>query len=310
MRRVVIDTDVGFNVDDAYALAFAARSPELAVEGVTTVYGDTLLRAKIAEKVLRLAGRGDIPVIAGLGEPLSRERRAFMFGFEGEGILDEEDEGVPAPTGAVEFLVSMCTSKVTLVTIGPLTNVAAAISHDPDLADRVEEIITMGGLLEPVVIEGKVLPVRAEYNVNCDPDAAITVLESGANITLVPLNATMKVENALGEEELSAFRKADTPLTRMLLKASELWLKRLGELSRAAGMPPERVRLWMHDPLTVALAVDRRIFTVEKMGVEAHVEGGELRMSIGERGFEVNVCRGGNYDKFKKMLIGRLVKAY
>ncbi|MEM3149089.1 MAG: nucleoside hydrolase, partial [Candidatus Jordarchaeales archaeon] len=72
MRRVLIDTDVGLDVDDAYALAFAARSPELAVEGVTTVYGDTLLRAKIACKVLRLAGRGDIPVVAGLGKPLSR----------------------------------------------------------------------------------------------------------------------------------------------------------------------------------------------------------------------------------------------
>jgi len=308
LRRVLIDTDVGLDVDDAYALAFAARSPELAVEGVTTVYGDTLLRAKIACKVLRLAGRGDIPVVAGLGKPLSRDREAFMFGFEGEGILDEEDEGVSVSTDAADFLVSMSTSGVTLVTIGPLTNVAAAIRCDPEVAEKVEEIIVMGGLLEPVLVEGKVIPVRTEYNVNCDPEATITVLESGARVTLVPLNTTMKVENALGEAELAALKMANTPLTRMLLRASELWLKRLGELSHASGMPPERVRLWMHDPLTVALTINRHIFTIEKLRVKVYVERGELRMAIREDGCEINVCRGADYKAFKKMLIERLVK--
>lgn len=308
MRRIVIDTDVGFDVDDAYALAFAARSPELTVEGVTTVYGDTLLRASVACKVLRLAGRSDIPVVAGLGEPLSRWKRAHMFGFEGEGILEEGDELPQVPTNAVEFLLSKCSSKVTLVTIGPLTNVAAAIRRDPGIVDEVEEIIVMGGLLEPVVVEGKVIPTRTEYNVNCDPEATIAVLESGAKITLVPLNTTMRVENALSEEDLSALRRAGTPLTRTLLRASEMWLKRLDELRRALGMPPERVKLWMHDPLTVAAAIDRRIFTLEKLRVKAQVVEGELRLSVKEDGCEVNVCRGADYRRFKEMLVERLTR--
>lgn len=308
MRRVVVDTDVGFDVDDAYALALAARSHEISLEGVTTVYGDTLLRARVACKVLRLAGRGDVPVIAGLGEPLSSYRKAFMFGFEGEGILEEEDTDTPAPLDAIEFLVSKCTSGAILVAIGPLTNIAMAIRSSPDVAEKVEEIVVMGGVLDPVVVEGKVLPIRTEYNVNCDPDATITVLESGANITLVPLNVTMRVENALSEGELSALKRADTPLTRMLLRASGLWLRRLGELSRAAGMPPERVRLWMHDPLTVALAINRRMFKVEELRVRAYVEYGELRMAVGENGYEVNVCREADYKAFKEMLISRLVR--
>ncbi|MHA1710744.1 MAG: hypothetical protein ACTSUS_01555, partial [Candidatus Freyarchaeota archaeon] len=113
-------------------------------------------------------------------------------------------------------------------------------------------------------------------------------------------------ENALGEAELSMLREADTPLTRTLLRASRLWLKRLGEMSRAAGMPPERVRLWMHDPLTVAVAVNRRIFEIEKVRVKAYVERGELRLALSEEGCEVGVCWNADYEAFKEMLMERL----
>ncbi len=307
MRGVVIDTDIGFDVDDAYALAFAARSP-MVIEGVTTVYGDTLLRAKIARKVLRLAGREDIPVIAGLKEPISKGRRALMFGFEGEGILDEENDlELPVPSDAVKFIVSKCLEGKTLITIGPLTNAAVALRSQPELAEKVEEIIVMGGILEPIVVEGKELPLRTEYNVNCDPEATMVVLESG-KVTLVPLNITMRLENALGEADLARLRDAGTPLTRTLLKASELWLRRLSALSQMMGMPPERVRLWMHDPLTVAVAVRRDLFKIEKANIKVCMEKGELRITFSEEGYEVNICKDAKYKAFKEMLINRLTE--
>jgi purine nucleosidase len=140
LTRIILDTDVGMDVDDAYAISLAAKSPEITIEGITTVYGDTLLRAKIALKLLKLAGRSDIPVFVGEGEPITENKKSFMLGFEGEGLLTPEDRGLKVTFGnAVEFITSRALDSkrdLTLVCIGALTNIATAFKREPNIRKK------------------------------------------------------------------------------------------------------------------------------------------------------------------------------
>ncbi|MHA1580711.1 MAG: nucleoside hydrolase [Candidatus Freyarchaeota archaeon] len=311
MRRIILDTDVGLDVDDAYAISLAARSPELSLEGVTTVYGDAQLRARIAVKLLKLAGGGNVPVLAGEGEPITKDRQALMLGFEGEGILTPEDRKVRVSGGAVDFTTSKALASernLTIVAIGPLTNVAKAIVREPGFTDCVEELVVMGGVINPPEIEGKRVPFEYEYNFNCDPEATRIVFESGIPITLVPVDITMKPENHLTENELERLREADTPLTRTLLEMTRVWLKHYGELAPILGLTPEMVKPWMHDPLTVTVTLREKIFRIERVNLRIDTSEGTARVVLDEGGAEIRVCKDADFQIFKKLLIERLTK--
>ena len=166
-RRVVLDTDIGTDVDDALALALALASPELELVAVTTVSGDTTLRARIAARLLALAGRTDVPVHAGCAEPLGGTAGFAWFGHEGDGILDRSRDAV-APEPAVDALLRLFREQdgLELVTIGPLTNVAVALERDPGLAGRIARLTAMGGWLrgvrhrrQPAAAGGRLQPV-------------------------------------------------------------------------------------------------------------------------------------------------------
>ena len=167
-RRIVLDTDIGTDVDDALALALALASPELELVAVTTVSGDTTLRGRIAARLLALAGRTDVPVHAGCAEPLGGTAGFAWFGHEGDGILDRSRDAV-APEPAVDALLRLFREQdgLELVTIGPLTNVAVALERDPGLARRIARLTAMGGWLREVVIGGQA-PVRTD-RVGVDP---------------------------------------------------------------------------------------------------------------------------------------------
>jgi len=311
LRRIILDTDVGLDVDDAYAISLAARSPDLSLEGVTTVYGDTQLRARVAVKLLKLAGGGNVPVLAGKGEPITKDRQALMLGFEGEGILTPEDRKVRVSGGAVDFITSKALASernLTIVAIGALTNVAKAIEREPGITDCVEELFVMGGVINPPEIEGKKVPFEYEYNFNCDPEATRIVFESGVPITLVPVDVTMKPENHLTENELERLREADTPLTRTLLEMTRVWLKHYGELAPILGLTPGMVRPWMHDPLTVTVTLRKEIFKIGKLNLRIDTADGNAKVVPDKNGVEVRVCTDADFQRFKNLLIERLTK--
>ncbi len=134
-HRVIFDTDIGTDVDDILALAFLLGSPEIQLDGVTTVYGDVALRARMVQKLLRLRGVGGIPVHTGVGQPLLGLDPVYWPGHEGVGLLDDDDD-LPAPNErhAVDFLIEHVMAnpgEMTLLAVGPLTNVATAIIREP-----------------------------------------------------------------------------------------------------------------------------------------------------------------------------------
>jgi inosine-uridine nucleoside N-ribohydrolase len=191
--QILIDCDPGH--DDAIALLLALASPEVELLGVTTVSGNQTLDKTTANalRVLEFVGRDDVPVAAGADRPLVRERFVAAY-VHGESGLDGPDlpspRGAPVAAHAVDFLaeaIDGARGPVTLVPVGPLTNVALLLARYPDVAGRLERIVLMGGAIG----EGNVTPA-AEFNIWADPEAARRIFESGLAVTMIGLDVTHK----------------------------------------------------------------------------------------------------------------------
>ncbi len=190
---VLLDCDPGH--DDAIALLLALASPELELLGVTTVSGNQTLEKTTANalRVLELVGRGDIPVASGADRPLERDPYVATD-VHGESGLDgpelPEPQGTVVPEDAVSFLAGRILGSdrpITLVPIGPLTNVALLLERHPEAAGRLDRIVLMGG----AIAEGNVTPA-AEFNIWADPEAAAKVFSSGLDVTMIGLDVTHK----------------------------------------------------------------------------------------------------------------------
>jgi pyrimidine-specific ribonucleoside hydrolase len=193
---IVIDTDPG--VDDAVALMLALASPEVELRAVTAVFGNVALDATTANagRILALCDRADVPVAAGAARPLvhpQRTRAEQVHGGDGLGgrAATLPAPAVPDPRTAVEMLAAVLRASdqpVTLVPIGPLTNIALLLAVHPDLAPRVGRIVWMGGSLSAGNTTGV-----AEFNAHCDPEAAHRVLtQADVPVTMVPLDLTLR----------------------------------------------------------------------------------------------------------------------
>lgn len=188
---ILLDCDPGH--DDAIALLLALASPELDLLGVTTVAGNQTLDKTTANalRVLELAGRDDVPVAAGADRPLARELfiAAYVHGETGmDGPALPEPQGEPVPEHAVDFLAERILGSdrpVTIVPVGPLTNVALLLARYPEVVASVERIVLMGG----AIAEGNVTPA-AEFNIYVDPEAAWRVFRSGLPLTMIGLDVT------------------------------------------------------------------------------------------------------------------------
>jgi pyrimidine-specific ribonucleoside hydrolase len=187
---IVIDCDPGH--DDAIAILLALASPEVELRGITTVAGNQTLEktTRNALKVLELAGRTDIPVAAGADAPLKRKLRVAA-NVHGESGLDGPDlpEPTTKPVGghAADLLDTWLEPGVVLVPTGPLTNVALLLEQHPEVKERLERIVWMGG----AIAEGNVTPA-AEFNAFVDPEAAAAVFGSGIPVTMIGLDITHK----------------------------------------------------------------------------------------------------------------------
>lgn len=264
-RRIIIDTDPG--VDDALAILLALRSPELRVEAITAVAGNVTLdqATENALKVTELAGKEEVAVARGAAKPLVNKPALaeFVHGAGGLGGVElpaprfEPDQRAAADLIAETVLAAP--GEITLVAIGPLTNLATAFTRDASLAGAVAEVILMGG----VCGEGNVTPV-AEFNIHTDAEAAKVVFESGAPITMLALDATRQA--VLRREHLARLRESEDTVARTAALLAETYVafgERLG-LGGAA----------LHDPLAVGLAIDRGFATeIEPMRVDVETKG-------------------------------------
>jgi purine nucleosidase len=314
MKKILLDTDVGTDVDDALALALAIRSPEIDLRAVTTVSCDPLLRARIARKILILGGRTDIPVAAGLGTSLLRKSQDLMLGHEGKGVLESEQDGLPVdPKHGVDMIIKMimqAEEPLTLVTIGPVSNVALAIIREPSIIQRIEQMVIMGGCIYPELVGDGRFPedvaAKMEHNLGADPEATEVVLGSGIPTILVPAEITYQVW--LTEEDMARLRDVDTPLVNTLAVAIDIWAETYKKMLVTFGLPQDWARLYLHDPLTLTVAFDKRFVKTEPMHLYPERKQGLLRIFV-DKNKEPNaeVCVAVEVDAFRQFLLERIL---
>jgi len=266
LRRVIIDTDPG--TDDAFALMLAMRSPELKIEAITAVAGNVPLELTLpnALRMVEICGRTDIPVAGGATGPLIRKlvTAAYAHGENGLGGVEfPAPKTKPVAEYAADLIVRLVRQypgEITLVPLGPLTNIALALRSAPELAQMVPQIVLMGGSLSG----GNTTP-SAEFNFYVDPEAAAMVFDSGIPITMVGLDVTHKIE--LTEERL---RRLEAN-TNSVSKAAARIARSLMETFKKSGYPEEW--LYLNDPLVVGALLDPAILTLEDYRVEIETRG-------------------------------------
>ncbi|MBT8456445.1 MAG: nucleoside hydrolase [Rhodobacteraceae bacterium] len=262
-RKIIIDTDPG--QDDAVAILLALGSPdEIEVLGITAVAGNVPLplTERNARIVCELAGRRDIPVFAGCEAPLKRKlvTAEHVHGKTGLDGPQLPDPTMPLQdTHAVDFIIETLRREapgtVTLCPIGPLTNIATAFERAPDIVERVEEIVLMGGAYFEV---GNITPA-AEFNIYVDPEAAEIVFKSGVRLTVMPLDVTHKALTTA--PHVAGFRAMGTEVGRMVAEWTDFFERFDKEKYGSAGAP-------LHDPCVIAYLIAPGMFTGRHVNVE------------------------------------------
>ena len=263
-RKIIIDTDPG--QDDAVAILLALASPEeIEVLGITAVAGNVPLplTQKNALIVCELAGKTETKVYSGCAAPLTRPLVTAEYvhgktGLDGPELPDPKME--LQETHAVDFIIEALRSEpeksVTLCPLGPLTNIATAMKTAPDIIERIDEIVLMGGAYFEV---GNVTPA-AEFNIYVDPEAADIVFSSGAKITVMPLDVTHKA--LVTRERNDRFRALGTPVGVAVAEMTDFFERFDKEKYGSDGAP-------LHDPCVIAYLMHPEMF-----------EGGDMRVDI------------------------------
>ena len=258
--RVVLDVDPG--TDDAIAMLMALAAPGLRVEAVTTVGGNAALRdtTRNALRILEYAGAAGVPVSRGASRPLrGRFHYAYYYhGAAGLGVRLPSPRSAPVPARAADLIAGLAApgdERLTVIALGPLTNVARALRTSPRLAGALERVVVMGGAVES---PGNVTP-HAEFNTWNDPVAAAEVFDSGAPVTLVPLDVCRMATVRCGDMPWPPGASRGAALARRLLHN---WFD--GD--------PDRERYDLCDPLAVAAALRPGLFEFRQASITVETE--------------------------------------
>jgi inosine-uridine nucleoside N-ribohydrolase len=289
-EKVIIDTDIGDDIDDAFAVALALRSPELQILGITTTFGDTETRAKLLDRFLAEVGRPEIPVAAGAPSPpkstLTQRRYAESGHF-----------AKPSHPDAVAFLLDQIRrypGQITLIAIGPLMNVGAAIDKDPATFRKLKRVILMGGSIKRGYGDvgfGAPQPPQPEWNILNDIPSARKLFVAGVPLFVMPLDAT---QLKLDEVKRAFLFSQGTPLTDALTLLYHLWGQETPTL---------------FDPMTIAFLVNPTLCPVQPMHILVD-EKGFTRPDPGPRNAptppNAQVCLDSNPDAFFRFYLNRV----
>lgn len=287
-QLVILDTDIGDDIDDAFALALLLQSPEVKLLGITTAFGDTELRARLVDRYLQAVGRSDIPVAAGAQTAHSN-------------VFTQEAYASQAPQrehpGSIKFLLEQIRAhpgEITLIAIGPLTNLRLAIERDPATFRQLKRVVMMGGSVYrgyggDTAVDTR-QPPSAEWNIRCDPAGAKALLASGVPVFMMPLDST---QVRLTPPELGSVLSHGSPLTDQLTLLYHQWTG-----PGAWRMPT------LFDPVAAAYAIRPELCPMQPM-----------RLDIDEKGFtrpvagvpNVQVCLNSDVKGFLEFLLQRVL---
>lgn len=317
-HKIVFDTDFGMvPQDDAFALMLALHSPEIEILGVATVAGNFSVERATADalRLLEIARRDDIRVYRGANMPLMHEKSEYATTRHGEWWSDAPPEPPPGgfakrkaeALGAAQFIVDTVNAlpgQVTIMAIGPLTNVAMALRQEPGLAAKVKQIYIMGGAVAALPDGAGNATPNAEFNFWVDPEAAKIVLRSGIPVALSPLNVSRKT--SLNRDWYQKLIAVDTPFTRLIRE-------RLGP---AFDKDPA-LSMLMFDQVTVASLVDPSLVTTSELYVDVDANhdinygvsvGGKALWPGAEGAQKMAVQYDLDWDRFIRMFVERVTR--
>jgi inosine-uridine nucleoside N-ribohydrolase len=286
---LILDTDIGSALDDTFALALALASPELDLRGVTTVGSDPRTRALMVCRFLTAAGRRDIPVAVG-ALPQPTEEIGGQSQYQHHPAVIFKRTSQPIQDSAVDFLYQQLKAqpgKLTLVALGPLTNIARLLAGHPDCKPWIRRLVIMGGSLR-VDYDGKPSPV-AEWNIKCDIPAARAVFAAGIPLVVAPLDATVGL-------------KLEEPWRRQLFRAGTALTYQLQALYQM----DHEANPTLFDPVAVALAFTERFCQMENLALEVD-EHGFTRIGKGKPNARVATSHRG--QEFLKWYVERVAAA-
>jgi purine nucleosidase len=319
-RRVIIDTDPG--IDDAMAILLALNSPELKVEALTVVPGNVEAWQGLenALKLASLAGRCDMPVAGGAQHPLNQKLITAQFWHGKNGLAGVElppskckADSRFGPDLIIE-IVHKFPHEITLIPVGPLTNIALAVSKDPSIVPLVKDVVIMGGSISGGNVDG-----AAEANIYGDPEAASIVFNAGWIVTMI--GSDVGERTLMTRKHLSQLQAMHGPESDFIFKLADFYLTR----SEKSGYPGAA----MYDPLAVATVIDPTLVTLKEMHLDVETKGeftrGETvanRMGSNENNvlhgdhYEIEgviplkpnarVCLASDADRFLQLFIGRI----
>jgi inosine-uridine nucleoside N-ribohydrolase len=319
-RRVIIDTDPG--TDDAMAIILALNSPEFKVEALTVVPGNVEAKQGLenALKIVSLAGRCDVVVAGGAQHPLNQKLITAQFWHGKNGLADVElppSKCKADPRFGPDLIIEMVHKyphEITLIPVGPLTNIALAVSKDPSIAFLVKDIVIMGGSISGGNVNG-----AAEANIYNDPEAAQIVFNAGWMVTMV--GSDVGERTLITRKYLAELQSSHGPESDFIAKIADFYLTR-SEKSGYSGAA-------MYDPLAVGIALDSTLGTLKEMHVDVETKGeftrGETvanRMGSNENNvlhgdhYEIEgvidlkpnarVCLASDADRFLQMFVSRI----
>jgi inosine-uridine nucleoside N-ribohydrolase len=289
-EKVILDTDIGDDIDDAFAVALALRSPELQILGITTTFGDTETRAKLLDRFLAEVGRPEIPVAVGVpSTPKSN--------FTQRRYAENNRFAKPSHPDAVAFLLDHIRrnpGQITLIAIGPLMNIGAAIDKDPATFRKLQRVILMGGSIKRGYGDigfGPPQPPQPEWNILNDIPSAQKLLIAGVPLFVMPLDST---QLKLDEVKRAFLFSQGTPLTDALTLLYHQWGQETPTL---------------FDPMTIAFAVNPALCPVQPMHIRVD-EKGFTRPDLGPPSVpnppNAQVCLDSNPDAFFRFYLNRV----
>jgi len=287
---VIIDTDPG--TDDALAIYLALNSPELQVEAFTVVPGNITAEQGLdnALKLLSVAGRCDIPIAAGAKQPLLQKVYTAGYWHGKNGIADielPESKCKVDPRFAPDLIIELIHKhphEITLIPVGPLTNIALAISKDPSIVALAKNIVIMGGSISGGNVTGV-----AEANIFGDPEAAEIVFNAGWTVTMV--GSDVGEQTLMRRKELTELQAGHGPVNDVVTKIARFYIER----SEKNGWDGAA----MYDPLAVAVAFDPSLVTLKPMHIDVETRGQYTRgETVPNRNLEneKNVLHGDHFE--------------
>lgn len=288
-KKIIIDTDPG--TDDALAILLALNSPEVQVQAITVVPGNVTAQMGLqnALKLVTLANRCDIPVAGGAQHPLAQKliTAEFWHGKNGLANIELPTQCQADPRFGPDLIIQLVHKyphQITLVPVGPLTNIALAVSKDPSIVPLVKEVILMGGS-----ISGGNVNAAAEANIYNDPEAAQIVFTAGfASLTMVGLDVGNKT--LMTDRQITVLQAAPGPMSNFVAEVGRFLLN-LSQGFGETGTP-------MYDPLAMGVTLDPTLVTTQAMRVDVETRGGFTRgETVANRSnmVERNVLHGDRY---------------